>query len=136
MGITFYRNGLESLLAGQGVGILVAFGSRVSGKERDDSDLDLGALRADGRPFRHRELADLLADLQERTPHHVDLVDLASADTLLRYEVLKNHERLFVDDRERWVLFVAGTLIEYDALLPFLDDLIAGVARRAQQPLA
>ena len=122
---------LDAFLRQREVGLLVAFGSRVAGTAHSDSDLDLGVLRVDGRALVHRELADLLADLQGRASMRVDVVDLAAADTLLRYEVVRNHRILFALDRERWVDFAARTLIDYDDLLPFLNELIAGVARRA-----
>ncbi len=131
MAFDFDTAQLSACVAAHDVALLVATGSRVSGRERPDSDLDLAVLSRDEAPLSHRALASLLTDLQDRTHHRVDLVDLAAADALFRREVLLNHALLHVDDRARWVRLATKTLIELDELSWHLDALVAGVGRRA-----
>ena len=123
---------LSEVLAPHGVGVLIAFGSRVRGTDRAASDLDLGVLRSDGRALHHRELADLLVTLQALSDHAIDLVDLATADALLRYEAIQAYDLLYVECRDQWVNLVTKTLIEIDDLGPHLERMVQGVARRAR----
>ena len=78
-----------------------------------------------------RETADLKLALDERCTVPVDVVDLQTHDAILRFEVVSAAVVLYADTRARWTDFVARTLIDHDDLAPFIDDLVAGVARRA-----
>ena len=114
MHLGLHTAGLDALLAGAGVGLLVAFGSRARGTAHGASDLDLGVLRADGARIAHRPLAQLALQLAERSDAEVDLVDLATADALIRMEIARDGHVVFADSPERWPDFVARTLIDHD----------------------
>lgn len=94
---------------------LYAFGSRARGDARPDSDLDLAVLGAGPLdPLRRlqaqRELSALL-DID------VDLVDLRTASSVLRSEVINGGTALFTRDADRRLDFEARVLGEYAALL-------------------
>jgi uncharacterized protein len=72
------------------------FGSWRSDSERPDSDIDLAVLLVMPlEPVRRWEIAQTLASLAGRD---VDLVDLSSASTVLRMQVIGTGERLFCGD--------------------------------------
>jgi len=121
------------LLADHEIGLLVAHGSRVSGRARPASDLDLGAERRDGRRFDHRALAALQLGLSRWAGLEVDLRDLAEADAIFRFELAGNAHVLYESESGRFKAFVARTLIDHDDIAPFLPMLIAGVGRAARQ---
>jgi predicted nucleotidyltransferase len=124
---------LRVLLERHEIGLLVLFGSRARGTPRPTSDTDLAVLATDERPLSFRSLGALVLDLERLAKTPVDLVDLAAADALLRFEVLRDGRILYVDDRERLVRFAARTLIDHDDVAPFLDACIAGVGRAARR---
>ena len=72
------------------------FGSWRSDAERPDSDIDLAVLpSAPLDPVRRWELAQILASL---AGCDVDLVDMSSASTVLRMQVVANGQRLYSSD--------------------------------------
>jgi len=81
------REALPDLMA------VYLFGSAASGHAGRESDLDLAALTEKPMPARQRfNLAETLARIAGRD---VDLVDLRSADTVLRMQVVERGRRLF-----------------------------------------
>ena len=72
------------------------FGSWGSEDERSDSDIDLAILpRSPLDPVRRWDLAQRLASLAGRD---VDLVDLLTASTVMRMQVVGHGERLYFSD--------------------------------------
>jgi len=72
------REALDAVRAHQGIVLILAHGSRVSGRERPDSDLDLALLPASG-PLGWdvwAELENVFADTE------IDIADLSRADPL------------------------------------------------------
>ncbi len=130
------RSDLRELMAEHQIGVLALFGSRATDSAGARSDVDLAALRADRRRMSHRQLADLRLALADRSRAPVDLVDLASADTLLRFDIVSHGRLLGSTDRSLWIEFVARTLIDHDEIAPFIDDLVAGVGRVARKRAA
>ena len=124
-------DGLEREMARNGVSLVVAFGSRSTGRHVPASDLDLGVLLEDGRPLSARELGELGVVLQRRADVPVDVVDLATRDALFRYEVARDGVVL-VGAGEPWKAFVAKALIDHADVQPYVEACIAGVARRAR----
>lgn len=122
----------DEAIAGLGLGLVVRFGSRATGKARPDSDLDLGVLRIDGARLSHRELGTLRLALSDRFGLPADVVDLRTADCVLRREVISTGQVLHASTRETWTDLVARTLIELDDLGPMLDACIQGVMRAAK----
>ncbi len=118
-------------LADAGLGLVVRFGSRARGTAHAQSDLDLAVLRTDDVRLSHRQLGELHLTLSDRFGIPVDVVDLRTADALLRREVIVDGEVLHATDREVWTDFVTRTLIELDDLGPMLDACVQGVLRVA-----
>src|SRR5204863_7940108 len=118
------------------IGLLVLFGSRARGDARPASDLDLGVERVDGRGMSLREIG-LLRDALARLPGigttEVDVVDLAAADALLRFEVARQGRLLHEARPGLYRELVGRTLVEHDDIAPFLPLLIAGVGRIARR---
>lgn len=81
-----------------GVMGIYAFGSRLQGTARPDSDLDLAVL-VDGYadPLQLWELAGQLAGLSDWP---VDLLDLRAASTVMQYQVLTTGRRLWAREPE------------------------------------
>jgi len=64
------------------------FGSRATEKQRQGSDIDL-ALDAK-KEIPYRTLLAIEVDIEETTiPLHVDLIDLATADDVIKQEILQ-----------------------------------------------
>lgn len=92
---------------------IYAFGSRVHGTARPDSDLDLAVLVAGyADPLRLFELASDLADI---AGCEVDLLDLRAASTVMQYQIMTTGERWWARDAQA-ALFEAAVLSEKTAL--------------------
>jgi len=112
------RARLPNLLA------VYAFGSRVHGTARDDSDLDLAVLVAGyADPWVLFELAGELADLAGCP---VDLLDLRAASTVMQHQILTTGVRWWARDAQA-ALFEAAMLSEKTALDAARAGLIADI---------
>lgn len=81
-----------------GVMGIYAFGSRMQGTARPDSDLDLAVLVGGyADPLQLWELAGQLAGLSDWP---VDLLDLRAASTVMQYQVLTTGRRLWAREPE------------------------------------
>ena len=89
------------------VRVAVLFGSRARGRQRPDSDLDLGVLLETGEnPLLARgRIAAALSDLGA-----IDVIDLDEAPALLAHRALRDGRVLLCRDRPRWVRLVRRTL--------------------------
>lgn len=97
-----------------------AFGSRVQGTERQDSDLDLAVLVPGYvEPLVLFELAGAIADI---VGCPVDLLDFRAASTVMQYQILTQGERWWARDAQA-ALYEAAILSEKTAL----DGARAGV---------
>jgi predicted nucleotidyltransferase len=123
----------DAAFDGGDLGLVVRFGSRETGGARPDSDLDLAVLRRDGRRLTHRELGEWRLVLSDRFGLDADVVDLATADSLLRREVITHGCILHAHARDTWVEFVTRTLIDLDDLGPWLERCREGVRRAAKR---
>ena len=118
--VRLLRERLPSLLA------VHAFGSRVQGTARHDSDLDLAILVAGyADPLQLFDLSGELADLVECP---VDLVDLRAASTVLQHQVLMHGQRWWACDPEAG-LFEAAALSEKTAFDAARAGLMADIDR-------
>jgi len=109
-----------------GVLAIYAFGSRVNGGSRSDSDLDLAVLMAGyAEPVQLWELAGSLAEI---AGVDVDLLDLRAASTVMQYQVLTRGERWWARDSQA-ALFEAAVLSEKLEL----DRARAGLLRDIQE---
>lgn len=91
--IEFVRHAIPNLIA------LYRFGSQANGNIRPESDVDLAVLARHPIPaLRRFELAQELASQLHRD---VDLVDLCTASTVMRMQVISNGECLFKESDRR-----------------------------------
>lgn len=94
-----------------------AFGSAVTDRRGPDSDLDLAVLGR--RPLPAQALYDLARLLEVDLGLDVDLVDLMTAPTVLRYEVIARGRRIHCAEKDVAVEFEGRSLAEYGR---FLED--------------
>ena len=105
---------------------IYAFGSRIQGTARPDSDLDLAVLVAGyADPLTLFEVANELADV---AGYAIDLLDLRAASTVMQYQIITTGERWWVLDVQA-ALFEASILSEKTAL----DEARAGLLADIQQ---
>ena len=91
---------------------VLLFGSRADGRERPDSDFDLGVL-VNGTPPDPFAIAGLTTELEDILGHSVDLVVLNGASPILAMEVLRSHRVLSERDPEALETFTVRTLSAY-----------------------
>lgn len=105
---------------------IYAFGSRIQGNARPDSDLDLAILVAGyAQPLALWTLADEVAEIAGCS---IDLLDLRAASTVMQYQIITNGQRWWARDAQA-ALFEAAVLSEKTAL----DTARAGVLTDIQK---
>lgn len=96
---------------------LYLFGSRSTGHERPDSDLDIGVLYRDRQPLAASLM--LAQQIEDLIGGHVDVVDVARASAFLALDIVRG-ERVFCRDdadADRFELYVlrrAGDLLPFE----------------------
>ncbi len=116
---------LRLLFADQPAAVLAyCFGSRATGRNRPDSDLDLAVLwdrTLDGGAQRNAEhrLRAALAENLGRLGEEADLVDLARAGTILGFRVIRDGKLLLVRSPSLRVQFEARIARAYDDEAPY-----------------
>lgn len=106
---------------------IYAFGSRIQGTARLDSDLDLAVLVAGYTdPLILFEVANELADV---AGYAVDLLDLRAASTVMQYQIITTGERWWTLDMQA-ALFEAFILSEKTALDVARAGLLADIRQR------
>ncbi|MEO7297090.1 MAG: nucleotidyltransferase domain-containing protein [Verrucomicrobiota bacterium] len=90
------------------------FGSVAENRDRPVSDIDIAVLLRE--PISAVQLFELQTELAEALSRDVDLVDLASASTVMRKEVLRTGRLLFEGDKLRREEFEMYTLSDYARL--------------------
>jgi len=120
-----------------GCGILAAYayGSRVAGTPRPDSDLDVGYYPLPGSPGLPLRTEMLLAaKLTEALGVGVDLRNLAAAPLELRGGVLEDGVRVFSSNEEQRVDLESGLLSRYhdykEVFRRLHEEHLAGLAAR------
>ena len=104
-----------------------AFGSRIQGSARPDSDLDLAVLVAGyADPL---TLWALAGELEDVAGCPVDLLDLRAASTVMQYQVITTGERWWRRDVQA-DLFEAAVLSEKTELDTARAGLLADIAQR------
>ena len=103
-----------------------AFGSRIQGTARPDSDLDLAVLVAGyAEPL---ALWNLSGDLADLAGCPVDLLDLRAASTVMQYQIITTGQRWWAKDA-RAALYEAAILSEKTALDSARAGLLADIGR-------
>ena len=106
---------------------IYAFGSRITGHARADSDLDLAVLVAGyADPL---ALFDLAGDLADVAGCAVDLLDLRAASTVMQYQILMTGQRWWASDAQA-ALFEAAVLSQKTALDTARAGLLADIEQR------
>jgi uncharacterized protein len=111
-----------------GVRRVYLFGSRAVGEERPDSDLDL-AVVLDG-PADPVSLWMAGEAIASRLDVDVDLIDLLTADTVLKHQIVTTGQRLFAADpmdAERYEIFILNDMMDLNEIRA---PLIADIKRR------
>ena len=106
---------------------IYAFGSRVTGTGRPDSDLDLAVLVAGQADV--LTLFDLAGALSDLVHCPVDLLDLRVASTVMQYRVITTGERWWAKNAQA-ALFEAATLSEKTELDSARAGLLADIQQR------
>ena len=105
---------------------IYAFGSRVHGNAKPDSDLDLAVLVAGyAEPL---VLWTLANDMAEIAACPVDLLDLRAASTVMQYQIITTGERWWARDAQA-ALFEAAVLSEKTALDTARAGLLADIQK-------
>lgn len=123
--VPWLREHLPQTLPTPALIAVYAFGSRVAGTARPDSDLDLAVLLA-GRadPVRLWELSQALAT---ELGCDVDLVDFGAASTVLQHQILMNGQRWWCGDAaaaDAYEAYVCSEKLALDeARAPLLADI-------------
>lgn len=116
------RQSLPELIA------LYRFGSQAKGTARSDSDVDLAILARDPIPsIRLFELAQELATLLHR---EVDLVDLRTASTVMRMQVLSTGTCLYSPDEPARRTFEMYAYSDYARLNEERREIVKGITKR------
>lgn len=109
-----------------GVRRVYLFGSRATGEEWPDSDLDL-AVVLDG-PADPVSLWMAGEDIASRLDVDVDLINLLAADTVLKHQIVTNGKLLFANDpveAERYEIFILNDMMELnEARRPLIADIM------------
>ncbi len=112
-----------------GIEALYVFGSRARGDAKAHSDLDLAVLGE--MPLDPLRRFEVQRELSAQLDQDVDLVDLCSASSVLRSEVVNGGRALFIQDAGRTLDFEARVLSEYADLLDATRSLREQVGVRA-----
>jgi predicted nucleotidyltransferase len=114
-----------------GLTLIVLFGSVARGGARADSDVDIGVLGAsfwDGL-----KVGAELAGCFGREPH---VVDLATANDLLRFQAAREGVPLFQGAPDAWPRFQAESAVRYFDVAPIIALCAEGARRRLAREAA
>ena len=93
--------------------LIIAFGSQISGRTKASSDFDFGVLGQKTLTLEERtDIAALLSKKLNINEDKIDLVDLATASPILKFEVAKNG-KLIEGDYAGFIRFKVRAFKEY-----------------------
>jgi uncharacterized protein len=102
---------IERLMTVPGLRLAYLFGSQARGTARPGSDADVAVLIES--PIPPGDIRILQEALSNAAGCDVDLVDLETASPLLRFEVVKAGQRLFVRDDDERTAFEARVMLDF-----------------------
>lgn len=106
------------------------FGSVADGGERPDSDVDLAILTR--HPVARLKLLEVQEKLAKALGRDVDLVDLASAPTILQMQAIDEGRALQTPDPEAAGLFEVRVMRDYQDLKARRADIEADIVLRGR----
>ena len=117
--------------------LVVLFGSAASGLAQDSSDIDIAVLRKDHTPLVYGSFLDISGEFSDALGagfKKIDLVDLAQANILLRYEITRGGILLYGDETvyEDYRIFAFKDYLDSQSL----RDLESALIKKRQDALA
>ncbi len=106
------------------------FGSAADGAERPDSDVDLAFLAR--QPVARLKVLEIQETLANALRRDVDLVDLATAPTILQMQAICEGRQLETADQEAAGMFEVRIMREYQDLKARRADIEADIVRRGR----
>ncbi|MPM85197.1 hypothetical protein SDC9_132275 [bioreactor metagenome] len=103
---------MHNLISHYGIKLIYIFGSYAKGENREDSDLDIAMYfhnEIDG--FRKLDILDKLVEIFDR--EDIDLVILNNADEVLKFQVIKYGNLMYMENLATKVIFEARVMSEY-----------------------
>ena len=121
-----------------GIRLAYLFGSRVTGRARPDSDLDVAvlydpALDAAGRLRVQLDIIAALTDTLGAIGERADVVDLGRASSAIGFRAIREGRRAIERDRAERVRFEARTARRYDDEAPRREIIRRGAIRAARR---
>jgi predicted nucleotidyltransferase len=113
-----------------GLAATYLFGSAADGLERADSDIDLAVYA--GRAIDRRKLLDVQEMLAKLLLREVDLVDLATASTILQVQVIGEGRVVDAPDADRAAFFEVRVMRDYQVLKARRAEHEADAVRRGR----
>ncbi|HEV7784094.1 MAG TPA: nucleotidyltransferase domain-containing protein [Thermoanaerobaculia bacterium] len=121
------RSRISSLPA---VRLAVLFGSTARGEARPRSDVDLGVLLDPDTPASRREVE---AELGRAAEREVDVIFLADAPPLLRFEISRDGVLLFEKDDGLWTDVMVRAMVDWWDWAPYSRMFTAAAVRRVRE---
>ena len=111
-----------------GAYVIILFGSRRNGRARPDSDVDIAFLG--DRTVGGYERFMIAQELAGRLAADVDLVDLSTASTVLRAQIITGGTVMYCSDERRRMEFFMKALKEYARLNEERAVILRAIERR------
>ena len=108
---------IAELAAKHKISMVVLFGSQVSGRFHEESDIDIAVMPERPAKFDSMELWSDLA--QTFHTDRIDIINLKSSDPLLAWNVARGGKLLFAPSSDDWNLFRIRAMKEYDDVRRF-----------------
>ena len=105
-----------------GVSLAILFGSFAQGRERSDSDLDIGV--AAGKELTAADKTAIIEALAENTGRAIDLIDLTGAAEPLLGQIVRHGRRILGDDGAYGRL-ISRHLFEQADFMPYRTRVLA-----------
>ena len=106
---------VETILANvPAVLAIYLFGSRSTGTQQADSDIDLAILTQTG--LAETKTWELTQRLASRTSTDIDIVDMKQASTVMRMQIISQGQRLFCSDENACAVFEDFVFSDYARL--------------------
>lgn len=113
----------------EGIAAVFLFGSRAKGQARVNSDFDVAVLYENNQPPDLCEHLSMREDLVALLKSEVDLVNLNTANPILRRQVLKSDHPLLIRNRRAFADFFTRAQFDYDDLVRVRRPIEAKIAR-------